>query len=315
MPVNICLIGAGHMGKIHAQKLAGMRDARLRCVVDANEAQACAVSGAHGVPAVVDYSEVCNGGMEGAVIASPTETHYRIARDLLQNGIHVFIEKPLAATPEEARELIGLAKNKRLILQVGHLERFSPPFRRASGLIRNPLLIEAHRISGFTGRSTDIDVIHDLMIHDIDLVLSLARSQVRKIWAQGTPVLTHKIDVASARIEFESGCIAMISASRVSTVKERVFRVYEKDAYFSLDLGKGKLFSVRKNPDGTLRKHTYLAARPDPVKDELRAFIRAIREKATPAVDGEDGLNALLLANRIKARIDHTLAEKETRTV
>lgn len=315
MPVKVCLIGAGHMGRIHVQKLAQMKDVTLTCIVDVNREQTEEMCRKHGVRWAGGHGEALNSGTAGAVIASPTESHYPIARDLLQNGIHVFVEKPLAATTEQARQLVGLASKKGLILQVGHLERFSPPFRKALQFIDTPLLIQAHRVSGFSGRSTDIDVIHDLMIHDIDLVLSITKSHVRSVWARGTRVLTENIDVANARLEFDNGCTAMLTASRVSGAKERTFSVFEKDRFLLLNLTDGRMLSVRKGTDGKFKTYTYTAAHPDPVRDELREFVRAIRGGRGPLVAGEDGLNALVLASKIKALIEDHIAEKKTRVV
>jgi len=301
--LRLCLIGAGHMGRIHAQKLAGMNDVTLTSIIDTDPAQATETARSAGTVGATDYTRALKDGSQAAVIASPTETHYPIARLLLENGIHVFVEKPIAAHPAEARELIVLAKKKGLVLQVGHLERFSPPFRKAETTIRDPLLIEARRIGPFTGRSTDIDVVHDLMIHDINLVLSLVKSDITRIDARGTPVLTEKIDVAHARIEFSGGCIATLTASRVSRMRERVFSVFEEDRYFSLNLAAGQMFSAKKGANGRMKLHTYQALRPDPVHDELKAFVSAVRYGTDVLVNGEDGLAALVLANTIQETI------------
>ena len=304
MPVRLCLVGAGHMGLIHARKLAGMKDVALTCIVDANRAQAEETAGACGAPWSDCHEKALMDGVEGVVIASTTETHFAIARDFLQRGVHVFVEKPIAATPLQATELIALAKKNRLVLQVGHLERFSPPFRRARRMVGLPFSIEARRISVFTGRSVDIDVIHDLMIHDIDLVLSLKTSPITAIFAQGAPVFTTKIDVANARIEFADGCVATLTASRASGVRERVFKIVEKDKFFSLNLAAGHMLSIEKTPEGRSRRATFKAAHPDPVGDELKAFVEAIKGKGEDVVDGEAGLQALLVANRISAAIE-----------
>jgi len=303
MPLRLCLIGAGHMGRIHAQKLAGMNDVTLTSIIDTDPAQATETARSAGTVGATDYTRALKDGSQAAVIASPTETHYPIARLLLENGIHVFVEKPIAAHPAEARELIVLAKKKGLVLQVGHLERFSPPFRKAQTAIRAPFFIEARRIGPFTGRSTDIDVVHDLMIHDINLVLSLVKSDITRIDARGTPVLTEKIDVAHARIEFSGGCIATLTASRVSRMRERVFSVFEEDRYFSLNLAAGQMFSAKKGANGRMKLHTYQALRPDPVHDELKAFVSAVRYGTDVLVNGEDGLAALVLANTIQETI------------
>jgi predicted dehydrogenase len=306
MPLKACLIGAGHMGRIHGQKLAAMKGVELVSVVDCDARQADETARTCGT-AACDFREALARGLQAAVIASPTDTHYDIAKELITRGVHVFIEKPIAAERREAEELIALARAHNVVLQVGHLERFSPPFRKASRLIRTPFLIEAYRTSAFTGRSTDIDVIFDLMIHDIDLVLSLAKEPVTRITAQGSPVMTTKIDVAHAHIEFAGGCAASLTASRVSQTKERSFSVATEEGYFWLNLGLGHLFSTVRNGNGNIKRQTYRALRPDPVMDELTAFVTAVKTGRAPVVTGEDGLRAILLAGSIKNQIEQYL--------
>jgi len=199
---------------------------------------------------------------------------------------------------------------KNLVLQVGHLERFSPAFAKALRYVKDPMFIEAQRVSMFTGRSADIDVIMDLMIHDIDLVLSIAEGKVTDVRAQGTPVVTDKIDVANARIQFESGCVASLTASRASKRKERTFKIFQKDRYFDLDLLKGRMTAFTRGNNGSVQLEEYQAERLDPVKDELKEFVRAIQEKRQPQVEGKHGLKALVLANLIREAIEKNLAER-----
>ncbi len=315
MPLRLCLIGAGHMGRIHAQKLAAMTDVEFISVVDCDARQAGETASACSTAASCDFREPLARGLDAAVIASPTDTHYVVAKELITHGVHVFIEKPITAHQHEAEELIRLARTNNVVLQVGHLERFSPPFRKASSLIRKPLIIEAYRTSAFTGRSTDIDVVFDLMIHDIDLALWLAKDPVVGVTAQGSPVFTKKTDVAHARIAFAGGCVASLTASRVSQTKERSFSVATDQGYFSCNLGMGQMFSAMKNGDGKPRRQTYRAIRPDPVKDELRAFLTAIRTGRTPVVTGEDGLRAIALATTIKKQIEQHLEGTTTQAV
>jgi predicted dehydrogenase len=309
MPLKLCVIGVGHMGRIHADKLKEMEGVTLCGLIDADQRSLEEASKKHTAPRFRDHKQVLPLA-DAALIATPTETHYAIAKDCLQRGIHVFMEKPITATAQEAEELIALARAKHLVLQVGHLERFSPAFAQALNYIKEPMFIEAQRISMFTGRSTDIDVIMDLMIHDIDLVLSIAGSKVTDVRAQGTPVVTEKIDVANARIEFEGGCVASLTASRASKRKERTFKIFQKDRYLSLDLLKGRMVAVTKNSEGGMQLEEFQADKIDPVEDELREFVHAIREKRKPRVEGEHGLRALLLANLIKDSIQKHLAER-----
>jgi predicted dehydrogenase len=315
MPLKLCLVGAGHMGRLHAGKLAGMKDISLTCIVDVNRPQAQEVARGHGAKGSDRIEDALADGVQGAVIASTTGTHFAVAREFLKRGVHVFVEKPIAADPEEAEALIELAREKCVLLQVGHIERFSPVFRRACRSIRAPLSMEARRTSVFTGRSTDIDVVHDVMIHDIDLALSLNKTAIRRISAEGTPVLTEKADVARARIEFADGCMANLSASRVSKARERSFTIVEEGRYVSLDLAAGRMFSVESDKDGRKRTTEYRAPRPDPLRDELRAFIRAVRENGRAVVDGEEGLRALVTADNISAEIERRLPERRAGTV
>jgi predicted dehydrogenase len=311
MSMKVCVIGMGHMGRIHAEKLRDMAGVSLCGLADADRNSLEQAKTKHTAPRFVSHKEVLTIA-HAAVIATPTETHYSIAKDCLNSGIHVFMEKPITSTPEQARELIELARTKKLVLQVGHLERFSPAFRAALGTIKDPMFIEAQRISTFPNRSTDIDVIMDLMIHDLDLVLSIVKSDVTDVQAQGTPVVTDKIDVANARIAFGSGCIASLTASRASKKKERTFKVFQKDRYITLDLLKGKMSAAVREKNGAIHLEEYQAERIDPVMDELADFVEAISQKRKPKVEGEHGLQALLLANLIKQAIEKNLAGQKT---
>ncbi|NLW34520.1 Gfo/Idh/MocA family protein [Syntrophorhabdus aromaticivorans] len=306
MPLRMVLVGAGHMGKIHVDKLASFADVHIAGIVDADAAMARDVAQKYGVPWFGDYKELL-GHVEGIVIASPTETHYRIARDFLEAGSHVFIEKPIAKTREEAAELVDLARKAKRVLQIGHLERFNPAFTGAAPFIKKPVLIETRRASGFTGRSIDIDVVLDLMIHDIDLVLSLVDGEVKRVRAQGFSLVTDNLDAASAQVEFANGCIANLTANRISAVKERSLTVFQKDRYIFVDLLNGKITNTVKQGEGLLDTTEYTAKKLDAVKHELMAFIQSIATMSVPIVKGEDGLRALALAHQIKEYI----AEKQ----
>jgi hypothetical protein len=306
MPLKIGVVGVGHMGRIHALKLLGMEDVVLLGIADTSNTCLDGFTQQHKTNCFKDHRELFD--TQAVVIATPTETHYDIAKDFMEHGIHVFMEKPVTATAGQAQELIALANDRKLVFQIGHLERFSPPFVSATPLITNPLFIEAHRLSPFTGRSTDIDVIFDLMIHDIDLTLSIVKSDIREIRAQGTPVVTNKIDAATARIEFECGCVANLTASRVSVERERTFRIFQQDRYLSIDLMNGKMLAAVKNGKEGLSIKEFEAERMDPVGEELNDFVGSVRELRRPRVEGAHGLRALIVANDITAEIQRHLA-------
>jgi predicted dehydrogenase len=306
MSLKIAVIGLGHMGKIHLNKLASFEGIEVSAVVDIDMACAKDLSNNTGMKAYGDYREAIH-SCDGAIIAAPTETHYTIAKAFLEAGKHVFIEKPITIYPDEAQDLISTADKARLVFQVGHLERLNPAFSRALQFVQKPLLIEASRISPFTGRSTDVDVVLDLMIHDLDLVLSLVHEEIQNVDAQGICFMTDKLDAVNTRIEFVGGCVANFTASRISPRKERALTIYEHDKSISIDLLQGKCVSIIKNRNGKVGTTEYIAAKIDPVQEELSEFINSIKGGKTPTVTGVDGLKALILAARIKEYI----AEKQ----
>ena len=306
MSLKIAVIGLGHMGKIHLNKLITFKEIEVSAVVDVDMACAKELSQNTGVKPCEDYRDAIQ-PCDGAVIASPTETHYTIGRAFLEAGKHVFMEKPITVNPEEAQELINIAHKKKLVFQIGHLERFNPAFSWALQFVQEPVLIETSRTSPFTGRSTDVDVVLDLMIHDLDLVLSLVNEEIQKVSAQGICFMTDKLDAVNARIEFTGGCVANLTASRISPRKERAMTIYEKDKSLSIDLLQGRCISITRNDCGNVDTTEYIAAHIDPVQDELSEFIHSIKGKKTPSVTGVDGLKALMLATKIKEYI----AEKQ----
>jgi predicted dehydrogenase len=302
MPLKVAIVGAGHMGRIHLGKLHAFEGVRVTGIADIDRAASIALSEKYHVPYFADYRDVAD-NLHGVVIATPTDTHYSIARSFMEKGVHVFIEKPVTISTGQAKRLVSLAARKGLALRVGHLERFNPAFRKARQLIQAPLAIEACRISPFTGRSTDVDVVLDVMIHDLDLVLSLIREDVKEIRTNGVAVVTDKIDAAHARIEFTNGAVANIFASRVAARRERTLTVFEKGRSFSIDFMQGKLTATTKKHNGEMRTEEFTADHMDPVRDELMEFIRAMKGKARQGATGEDGLRALILANKIRQHI------------
>jgi predicted dehydrogenase len=299
--MRIVVVGTGHMGRIHLEKLSAMKEVEVAGLVDVDSQRVKELSDRYGVPSFTAYREalpLC----DGVVIATPTESHYRIAKEFLEKGCHIFVEKPVTSDEKEAQELIDIGAKKGLIFQVGHLERHNPAFAEAISQIRKPLYIEAYRASPFTGRSTDVSVVLDVMIHDIDLVLSLAKDRVRDVRVTGFPFVSEKLDMVNARIEFEKGCVASITASRVWTTRVRRMAVFEKERYFDLDLLTGKLIVATKGGENSVETKSYEAPRADSVAQELTEFVAAIRGKTKPCVTGEDGLRALALANLIEER-------------
>lgn len=302
MPIKIALVGCGHMGRIHLEKLSTFNGIQLVGITDVDTERINYLTQQYRIPAFNDYRKLL-GNTDGVIIATPTETHYQIAKDFLETGAHVFVEKPITSNQDEAKELIELSKAKQLILQVGFLERFNPAFLKFLPIIKKPLLLESRRTSEFTGRSTDIDVVLDLMIHDIDLILSIVKENVIDIRAQGVSFIMDKLDVVSARIEFSNGCIANLTANRISAKKERTLTIFEKDQNFFIDLlNRRVVFSAKMNSDH-INTEEYFVDPIDAVKYEITAFIQSIDKRTGPIVKGEDGLRALALADQIKQYI------------
>ena len=310
MPVNVAVIGLGHMGRIHLSKLCAFEGVTVSGICDIDDERAREYGTQYSVPVCTAYSDAINGA-SCAVIATPTESHYTIARECLERGVHVFLEKPITVLPEEARELVDLARSRGLVLQVGHLERLNPALTRALPRVTKPLLIETRRVSPFTGRSTDVDVVLDLMIHDLDLVLSLAHGTVQDVSAQGICFVSRLYDTVNARVEFSDGCVASLMASRAAAHRERSITIYEERQTFYVDLMQGKLVTVTSTGDQKTGTTEFTCDQMDPVKDELLQFVMAAAGHGTPSVSGVDGLKALELANRIR---DHIAGKLRCRT-
>lgn len=302
MPIKMALVGCGHMGKIHLQKLSSFDEIQIVGIVDVDTKRANDLAQPINVPAFNNYKKLL-GNVDGVIIATPTETHYQIAKDFLKSGTHILLEKPITSRQDQAQELINLAQTRQLILQVGFLERFNPAISKILPIIKKPLLIESRRSSEFTGRSTDIDVVLDLMIHDIDLILSIVREDVCDIRAQGVSFITDKLDMASARIEFSNGCIADLNASRISSKKERTLTVFEGNQIFFIDLLNRRVVYSAKEQNKDIDTEEYTVDPIDAVKYEISLFIQSILTGTAPIVRGEDGLRALTLADQVKQHI------------
>jgi predicted dehydrogenase len=300
------VIGVGYLGKFHAEKYAATPKANLVAVVDTDESRARQVGAQCGVDALTDYRELF-GRVQCVSVAVPTRFHFRVARDFIDAGIDVLVEKPLTADIAEARELVAAAKRNNVILQVGHLERFNPAIRRLEGVIREPKFVECHRLAPFVERGTDVDVVLDLMIHDIDVISSLVRSPVERLEAVGVPVLTDKPDIANARIKFANGCIANVTSSRVSIKRERKIRFFQPDAYISIDYDQHRAQIYHKPGPGAgwldIRAENIEIKDGDALADEIDSFLDCVRGRTLPLVDGAEGLRALEIAALISAQL------------
>jgi predicted dehydrogenase len=305
--VRVAVIGAGRMGGYHAAHLAKLPTADFVGIVDADPARAQALASKYKVAAFKSPSEII-GHVEAAIVATPTSTHGSVGERLLQEGIHCLIEKPLASTLDQALTLIRLAQDNKRILQVGHIERFNPAVMEAVKYIREPQFIEVNRLGPYDPRVADIGVIMDLMIHDLDIVLFLVGEPVTRVEAFGAKVLSNHEDIAKVRLHFANGCIADLSASRVSLEKYRRIRVFQKDAYLSLDYAASQLKIYRKKStivkslldiqriSPKLKKH-------DPLAAELKHFLDCILENREPLVSGRHGHDAIALAQTVLANL------------
>ncbi len=305
--IRTAVVGVGYLGRFHAEKYAAHPDAELVAVVDVDAERAGAVARELGVEAARDHGTLV-GRVDCASIAVPTNLHYEVARDLLAAGVDVLVEKPVTTTVDEAKTLVELAVRGGRVLQVGHLERFNPAFLALEGLVSQPRFIECHRLAPFTERGTDVDVVLDLMIHDLDVILSMVPSALRSVEAVGVPVLTPSADIANARLRFANGCIANVTASRVSLKRERKLRIFQADAYVSVDYGERRVRICRREPDADGQAALVLEEREVPEGDaletEIDAFLRAVREREAPPVSGWDGLRALEVAHVIRESLE-----------
>ncbi len=297
--IRVGVIGVGYLGRFHAQKYAAMEGVELAGVADVDPARAEAVAEECGTVPFADCRELLE-QVDAVSIVVPTVHHHKVALDCLERGIDILLEKPMTVTLTEADALIQLAEEKRLILQVGHLERFNPAVLAVQPLLNNPLFIEAHRLSVFKNRGTDVDVILDLMIHDIDIILSMVNSPIQSIHTVGAPVVTQLTDIANARIIFENGCTANITVSRISLDSVRKMRIFQPGRYLAVDFGKKEVMAVRlKQESGgfplpEISKHAF--QEQDVLELELREFADNVRRRRQPTVSGREGRRALAIA-------------------
>ena len=328
-PLRTGVVGVGHMGAHHARAYSALPDSNFSAVFDTDSDRAAAIARKHGAQAYGSLAEFA-AAVDAATVCTPTVTHFDVARTLLQNGVHVLVEKPIADTPDRARELARIASNAGCVLQVGHIERFNPVLAALESKLCNPRFLEVTRLSPYPNRSTDIGVVLDLMIHDIEVILHLVRSPVTSIDPVGIAVLSRGEDIANVRFHFESGCVANVTASRISQDRVRKIRVFQENAYLSLDYQKQSGYLLRlaetgEIPGSTLQKLIGLAAdqsivtevsghrivrepvaveKGDPLERELTDFLDCARSGASPKVTGYQAAAALDIALEITRRIE-----------
>ncbi len=312
-PIRCAVVGAGHFGRYHAQKYAKLPGAELVAIVDGDRARGEALAQALGTSAETSLDAVI-GRIDAATVAVPTRAHYDVASRLLDAGIHVLVEKPIAETPAQAAALIALAAGRGRILQVGHLQRFLLQRMRILARVTKPLFIEAVRIAPFKPRGTDVGVVLDLMIHDIDLILALVNSPIVSVDAVGGPVVTEDEDIVNARLRFANGCVATATASRIGFKTERRLRIFQRDSYLSIDLAARTLATFSREsgaPDASgmpaIKRDEVAFPEGDDLMDEIASFVACVRDGRPPLVSGEDGLIALETALRITKSINETL--------
>ena len=301
--IRIGVIGIGYLGKFHLEKFQKNKNCQLVWLIDKNIKNIKNYKDKYNIS--TNYKEIVD-DVDAVSIVTPTVNHYEIARYFIERNKHVLIEKPMTQTVSEAKKLINLSKKHKKTIQIGHLERFNPVIRKVSSLIKNPLFIEVHRLAQFNPRSTDVNVVYDLMIHDIDITTSLVPSKIKKISSFGKSIITNKIDIANARLEFFNGTIANLTASRISQKSERKIRIFEKDKYLSLDFLQSKLKiveKVKKKSSKLFKTLEYNYKKTDALNDEIIDFINSIRMNKKPLVDGIQGMEALKLAAAISKKL------------
>ena len=316
--IRIAVIGVGYLGSLHVEKYLTFQDVELVGTSDVNPEVIDRVKRDFGLACYRDYHDLM-GAVDAVSIVAPTKFHHTIAIDFMKEGVDVFVEKPITSNVDEAQELIDLANENDLILQVGHLERFNPAVLALEGTLKEPMFIESHRLSPFPERSTDIDVILDLMIHDIDIILNIVKSDIVNIDAVGAPIITNKADIVNARINFDSGCVANVTASRVSVEKMRKIRIFQADAYISIDYAAQNITIFKRVTDSNNRlsivKEDIDISPIDYLGDEIRSFVDSVRTRKEPPVTGKDARRALDVAMQINEKLKESISKLISRGV
>ena len=309
--IRIGVVGIGHLGGYHLQKYQKIPGCRIVGIADAIEERALKAAELHGCEALKDYRDLAE-RVDAVSIAVPTGAHYEVASHFLKAGVDVLLEKPIAVTLAEADELIALAKAKDLVFQIGFVERFNPAVEALRAVMGTPLFIESHRLHPFFERGTDVDVILDLMVHDLDIILHFVRSPVSAVDAVGVSVMSDKVDIANARLTFESGCVANVTASRVTAKVMQKIRFFGIEGYHAVDFHKRELVSLgrKSGPAGqvTITENPVTIKEQDPLEEEIRSFVRAVAGRTVPPVTAKEGRDALELALLINEAIDRNRA-------
>ncbi|MEW6419391.1 MAG: Gfo/Idh/MocA family oxidoreductase [Nitrospirota bacterium] len=311
MLVKVGVIGVGYLGQHHARLYSEIEDTELTAVVDIDRKRADEFAEKYGCEAYYDYRDILN-KVDALSIVTPTTTHFDIAIGCLNAGKDILIEKPITVTIEEADELIRDSQKKNCIIQVGHLERYNPAILAVFDMVKEPMFIESERLSPFLGRGTDVDVTLDLMIHDVDIILSLVSLPVKEIRAVGAKVLTDKIDVAKAWLEFENGCTALATVSRLSPEKLRRLKVFQKDSYINIDYQSSEIKRYFRTQEG-ISSEVIRPEKKEPLKEELKDFISCVKERKKIKVSAIEGRNALKVVNEITKLINVQLYKEITR--
>ena len=305
MNVRIGVVGTGYLGRLHARVLTEIPNATVAGFVEQNDAVALDVAtslGLHRFPTIAELASL----IDCAVVATPTTTHFQIAKELLEGGCDVLVEKPITSETEQGRRLVEIAKINKRVLQVGHVERYNPAIAAVAPLLHNIRFVEAERLGVFVGRSLDIDVLLDLMIHDLNLVLSLLGSKVVEVRAVGVPVLTEKVDITNVRLELENGAVANLTASRVSQERVRKVRFFSSEAYISVDTKEQEVKGFRLN-NRSIEPMNVKVEKKEPLRAELESFLQCVADRSRPLVSGEDGVAAVELAKQVAAAIEESL--------
>ena len=307
--MRVGVVGVGHLGRHHARILSTLAGVSLVGVADINEGRAREIATQYGSTAYGDWRQLLT-MVDAVTVAAPTEAHATVAAAFLEQGVHVLVEKPMTTTTGEADRLLALAQARRVTLAVGHTERFNPAVAHVKPLLHEPRFIEVHRLGTFPERSLDIDVVFDLMIHDLDLVLDIVGAEVTALEAVGVPVLTPRVDIANVRLRFANGCIANLTASRISRDRVRKIRFFQRDVYVSVDYAAQEVEMYRLVPQAgqmpVIQGGKLEIARQEPLQRELEDFVAAIRDNRPPLVTGQQGRAALALAERVVERMEMT---------